>query len=81
MESQVLTLEEAAALARCGLDCLREYVDAGEIPATRLDQKRTVQLREELIDFIRNLGRKSKPRSGGRPSRRDRGRRGQASRI
>lgn len=29
MECQVLTLEEAAALARCGVDCLHEFGDAG----------------------------------------------------
>lgn len=58
MESEVLTLEDAAALARCGVDCLRQYIDAGEIPATRLNQKHMVLLREDVIDFIRVLGRK-----------------------
>lgn len=58
MENEVLTLEEAAAVAKCGVDCMREYVDAGEIPATRLNQKHIVLLREDVIDFIRLLGRK-----------------------
>lgn len=58
MEPEVLTLEAAAALARCGVDCLRQYIDAGEIPAARLNQKHMVLLREDVIDFIRVLGRK-----------------------
>lgn len=58
MEPEVLTLEEAAALARCGVDCLRRYVDAGELPAAKLNQKHIVLLREDVINFIRTLGRK-----------------------
>ena len=57
MEPEVLTLEEAAALARVGVNCLRQYVDAGEIPATKLNQKHMVLLREDVIDFLHTKAR------------------------
>lgn len=57
MEAEILTLEEAAALARCGVDCLRQYVDSGQIPAARLNQKHIVLLREDVIDFLRTKAR------------------------
>lgn len=52
-ENEVLSLAEAAALAKCGVDCMRALVDAGEVPAARLNQKYTILLREDVIDFLR----------------------------
>lgn len=56
-EAETLDLAEAAALAKCGVDCMREYVDTGEIPATKLNQKHMVLLREDVIDFLRTKAR------------------------
>lgn len=55
--SDILTLEEAAALAKCGIACMRALVDAGEVPAARLNRKHTVLLREDVIDFLHTKAR------------------------
>lgn len=45
-------------MMRLGLEAMKELVDKGEVPAVRLNQKHTVMLREDLIDFLRAEGRK-----------------------
>lgn len=56
-DQETLNLEEAAALARLGVESMRDLIDAGEVPAVRLNQKHTVLLREDVIDFIRTKAR------------------------
>lgn len=51
-------LEGAARMLRLGLEAMKELVDKGEVPAVRLNQKHTVMLREDLIDFLRSEGRR-----------------------
>lgn len=53
-----LGLEGAARMLRLGLEAMKDLVDKGEVPAVRLNQKHTVMLREDLIDFLRAEGRK-----------------------
>ncbi len=45
-------------MLRLGLEAMKELVDKGEVPAVRLNQKHTVMLREDLIDFLRSEGRR-----------------------
>lgn len=56
--TETLDLQEAANLAKVGLECMREYVESGELPAARLNKKHVVLLREDVLDFIRVLARK-----------------------
>ncbi|RRU80927.1 hypothetical protein EGJ24_12225 [Stenotrophomonas maltophilia] len=53
-----LGLEGAARMLRLGLEAMKDLVDKGEVPAVRLNQKHTVMLREDLIDFLRLEGRR-----------------------
>jgi hypothetical protein len=53
-----LGLEAAAKIMRLGLEAMKDLVDKGEVPAVRLNQKHTVMLREDLIDFLRSEGRR-----------------------
>ncbi|HDS1367146.1 TPA: helix-turn-helix domain-containing protein [Stenotrophomonas maltophilia] len=53
-----LGLEGAARMLRLGLEAMKDLVDKGEVPAVRLNQKHTVMLREDLIDFLRAEGRR-----------------------
>jgi len=53
-----LGLEGAARMLRLGLEAMKDLVDKGEVPAVRLNQKHTVMLREDLIDFLRTEGRR-----------------------
>lgn len=53
-----LGLEDAAKMLRLGLEAMKDLVDKGEVPAVRLNQKHTVLLREDLIDFLRSEGRR-----------------------
>lgn len=53
-----LGLEGAARMRRLGLEAMKDLVDKGEVPAVRLNQKHTVMLREDLIDFLRSEGRR-----------------------
>lgn len=55
---ETLSLEDAAGIMRLGLEAMKELVDKGEVPAVRLNQKHTVMLREDLIDFLRSEGRR-----------------------
>ncbi len=45
-------------MMRLGLEAMKDLVDKGEVPAVRLNQKHTVMLREDLIDFLRSEGRR-----------------------
>lgn len=45
-------------MLRLGLEAMKELVDSGDVPAVRLNQKHTVMLREDLIDFLRREGRR-----------------------
>lgn len=45
-------------MLRLGLEAMKDLVDKGEVPAVRLNQKHTVMLREDLIDFLRSEGRR-----------------------
>lgn len=45
-------------MLRLGLEAMKELVDKGEVPAVRLNQKHTVMLREDLIEFLRSEGRR-----------------------
>lgn len=56
--NDTLGLEDAARMMRLGLEAMKDLVDKGEVPAVRLNQKHTVMLREDLIDFLRSEGRK-----------------------
>lgn len=53
-----LGLEGAAKMLRLGLEAMKDLVDKGEVPAVRLNQKHTVMLREDLIEFLRLEGRR-----------------------
>ena len=53
-----LGLDDAARMMRLGLEAMKDLVDKGEVPAVRLNQKHTVMLREDLIDFLRTEGRR-----------------------
>ena len=76
VECEVLSLEEAAALAKCGLECMRALVDAGEVPAARLNRKHTVLLRDDVIDFLRTKARQQaeeRRKAKAKPARQRRG--------
>lgn len=53
-----LGLGDAARMMRLGLEAMKDLVDKGEVPAVRLNQKHTVMLCEDLIDFLRSEGRR-----------------------
>lgn len=57
-ESETMNLEDSAKLVGVGLEAWRDIVDSGQVPAVRLNQKHTVLLREDVIDFIRVMARK-----------------------
>ena len=54
---ETLTLEEAAALAKVGVDRMRTLAQNGDIYATSLNQKHWVFLRDDVIDFLRRRAR------------------------
>ena len=53
-----LGLEDAAKVMRLGVESMKELVENGTVPAVRLNQKHTVLLREDLINFLREEGRR-----------------------
>ena len=53
-----LGLEGAARMLRLGLEAMKDLVDKGDVPAVRLNQKHTVMLREDLIEFLKAEGRR-----------------------
>lgn len=58
LADDTLGLEEAADMLRLGLEATRTLVDGGHIPAVRLNQKHTVILRDDVIGYIRDEGRR-----------------------
>jgi len=52
-----MDLEQAAGFLRLGYEAMKELVRKGEVPALSLNQKHTVLLREDLLDFVRSKGR------------------------
>lgn len=57
MQEETLSVEEAAALAKVGVDCMKSLIDTGEIHAARFNRKHCVLLREDVIDYIRKRAR------------------------
>lgn len=57
-EDSTLGVEDAAKVMRLGLEAMKELIDKGTVPAVRLNQKHTVLLREDLISFLREEGRR-----------------------
>jgi hypothetical protein len=48
-----LTLQEAATLAHCGVDLMRELVDSGTVPAVRLNPKHCAIVRDQFLEWLR----------------------------
>lgn len=57
-QDDTLGLEDAAKVLRLGLEAMKALVEEGTVPAVRLNQKHTVMLREDLIEFLRAEGRR-----------------------
>ncbi|MGV4799002.1 hypothetical protein ACSMEB_07900 [Stenotrophomonas maltophilia] len=57
-KEETLGLDGAATLLRLGHEAMKDLIDRGEVPAVRLNQKHTVLLREDLIEFLRSEGRR-----------------------
>ena len=57
MHDETLSVEEAATLAKVGIDCMKSLIDTGEIHAARFNRKHCVLLREDVIDYIRRRAR------------------------
>ena len=53
-----LDLSQAAELLHIGFKAMKELVDTGEVPALSCNQKHCVLLREDLISYVREQGRK-----------------------
>ena len=52
-----MNLESAADFLHLGYLAMKELVDTGEVPALRCNQKHTVMLRADLVDYVRTKGR------------------------
>lgn len=57
-QDDTLGLEDAAKVLRLGLEAMKALVEEGTVSAVRLNQKHTVMLREDLIEFLRADGRR-----------------------
>lgn len=55
---ETLTVEEAADLIFLGRDAMKALVDNGVVPAVRCNQKHTVMLREDVLTYVRDEGRR-----------------------
>lgn len=53
-----LDIEAAAALLHLGVASMRELIDTGAVPACQLNRKHTVLLRDDLITYVREEGRR-----------------------
>jgi hypothetical protein len=51
-------LEEAANFLHIGLASMKQLVASGAVPAVQLNQKHTVLLREDLVAYVREEGRR-----------------------
>lgn len=58
LAEDTIGLEEAAGMLRLGIESTRELVDSGQLPAVRLNQKHTVMLRDDVLAYIREEGRR-----------------------
>lgn len=56
--SETLSVEDAAALMRLGVDATQELITLGEIPAASLNRKHWVLLRSDVLDYIKKLARR-----------------------
>jgi len=66
-----MDLEQAAAFLHLGYEAMKALVNKGDVPALSLNQKHTVLLREDLIAYVREEGRKQaeeRKRRGRRPA-------------
>lgn len=57
-DEDTLGIEQAARLMRLGVEAMRELVITGEVPALICNQKHAVLLRTDVLDYIRDQGRK-----------------------
>lgn len=57
-----MDLQQAADFLRLGYKAMKELVDSGNVPALSLNQKHTVLLRDDLITYVREQGRKQADR-------------------
>ncbi|WP_322547764.1 hypothetical protein [Stenotrophomonas geniculata] len=57
-KEETLGLDGAATLLRLGHEAMINLINRDEVPAVRLNQKHTVMLREDLIEFLRSEGRR-----------------------
>lgn len=55
---ETLSVEEAADLIFLGRDAMKELIDSGVVPAVRCNQKHTVMLREDVLAYVREEGRR-----------------------
>jgi hypothetical protein len=53
-----LDLQQAATFLHLGLESMKELVASGEVPALSCNQKHTIMLRDDLIAYVREQGRK-----------------------
>lgn len=51
--SPTIGIEEAAEILRCGCVTMRTAIDCGDLPALQLNQRHTVLLRDDVIEFVR----------------------------
>lgn len=57
-DNETLSIEEAAKLARCGVDCMRKLIQAGQVPAASFNSKHMVLLREDVLELVRSTARR-----------------------
>lgn len=55
--SPTIGIDEAATILRCGVRAVQELVESGELPALELNQRHTVLLREDVIEYVRKRAR------------------------
>lgn len=57
-----MDLQQAADFLHLGYKAMKELVDSGDVPALSLNQKHTILLRDDLITYVREQGRKQADR-------------------
>lgn len=55
--SPTIGVDEAAQILRCGVRSVQDLVETGDLPALELNQRHTVLLREDVIDYVRKRAR------------------------
>lgn len=53
-----LDLQQAATFLHLGLESMKELVNSGAVPALSCNQKHTIMLRDDLIAYVHEQGRK-----------------------